>query len=247
MYNLSLLSRGAVGAFFSTIWRNIYWFLMAISGSKMLGRHLETGAYKIWCLWCVFIWVLFGVKEVTFISISLFLTSNFCCLINLFAPKVPKILYIVVIRHSSNNRSWQELKVPKRPYIVVIRHSLNSRSRKEGNERFWKMKNGARYGNLPESIFFSNIWVVRIPRQWSSWPGLNEWLGPRNVIVCDLDKKIIEFQLWWKKPWILCTICLCFRKGLLVSFSSTISRNIYWFLMSISGSKMLGRHLQTGA
>ena len=36
------------------------------------------------------------------------------------------------------------LKVPKISYIVFIRHSLNNRSRKEGDERFWKVKNGAR-------------------------------------------------------------------------------------------------------
>ena len=57
-------------------------------------------------------WCFFGMNEVTFFSNLLFLSSNFSCLINVSA-----------------------LKVPKRPYIVVIRHSLNSRSRREGNER----------------------------------------------------------------------------------------------------------------
>ena len=51
---------------------------------KRVQKKSETSdAFSSWCF--------FGLKEVTFFSNSLFLSSNFLCLINLFALKVPKI------------------------------------------------------------------------------------------------------------------------------------------------------------
>ena len=70
--------------------------------------HKKSGVSDAFSSWCFF-----GLNEVNFFSSSLFVSSNFECLINVFA-----------------------LKVLKSPYIVVIRHSLVNRSRKEHNERF---------------------------------------------------------------------------------------------------------------
>ena len=66
VFNLSLLSRGAVGVLFSTIWNNIYWFLMAISGSKCLvdiwkRMHKKSEASDALSSWCFF-----GLNEVNF-------------------------------------------------------------------------------------------------------------------------------------------------------------------------------------
>ena len=124
LYNLSLFSRGAVGVLFfdhpekKKFWFGFWWLLVI---PKCLVDIWKRMPKKIRALWRVLILVLFGLNEVTFFSNSLFLSSNLSCLINVFA-----------------------LRVPKRPHIVVNRHSLNSRSRKQGNQRFWKMKNGAR-------------------------------------------------------------------------------------------------------
>ena len=122
VYSLSLLSRGTVGVLFFRPSGDPYigfWCLLVVL--KCLVDIWKRVYKKSEASDAFSFWFFFGMNEITFFSNSLFLSSNFSFLINFCA-----------------------LKVSKRPYIVVIRHSLNSRSRKEGNERFWKMKNGAR-------------------------------------------------------------------------------------------------------
>ena len=93
----------------SIIWRNIYWFLMVISGSKCLVdiwkrvhknlrplMRFHFGAFLAW-------------MRLPFFSSSLFVSSNFSCLINVFALKVPKSPSIVVIKNILNNRSWKKV------------------------------------------------------------------------------------------------------------------------------------------
>ena len=61
-----LLARGTVGVLFSTSWRNIYWFLMVVTGSnclvdiwKRVHKKSETSdAFSSWCF--------FGLNEVAF-------------------------------------------------------------------------------------------------------------------------------------------------------------------------------------
>ena len=194
----SAFERGCWCSFFrSSGETNIgFWSLLVVPKCLVDIRkrvHKKSEAPDAFSSWCSF-----GLNEVTFFSNSLFLSSNISCLINVCA-----------------------LKVPKRSYTVVIRHSLNSRSRKECKERIWKMKKGAIYGNLLESKFFSNFWVVRIPRQWSS---------------CELDKKIVEFQFWWKKNLEFCgQFVSAFERGCWCPFCRPSGeRNIgFWWLLVV--------------
>ena len=101
------------------------------------------------------------------------------------------------------------------------------------------MKICAICGNLIEKNFFSNFWVVGIRRQWISSHGFQEWFVLANVIVLELIKKNLEFAIWWKRTWFMGAFFSCLREGLLVSFFSTSWRNIYWFLMVVTGSKCL--------
>ena len=52
-----LLARGAVGVLFSTAWRNVYWFLMVVTGSKCLVDiwkqvHKKSEASDAFSSWC---------------------------------------------------------------------------------------------------------------------------------------------------------------------------------------------------
>ena len=75
-----LLARGAVGVLFSTFWRNVYCFLMVVTGSKCLVDiwlrvHKKSEASDAFSAWCFF-----GLNEVAFFSCSLFVSSNFSCI-----------------------------------------------------------------------------------------------------------------------------------------------------------------------
>ena len=75
-----LLARGAVGVLFSTFWRNVYCFLMVVTGSKCLVDiwkrvHKKSEASDAFSAWCFF-----GLSEVAFFSSSLFVSSNFSCI-----------------------------------------------------------------------------------------------------------------------------------------------------------------------
>ena len=126
----SCLREGLVVSFFSTFWRNIYCFLMVVTGSKCLVDiwkrvHKKSEASDAFSAWCFF-----GLSEVAFFSSSLFVSSNFSCIWSLFALNMPKCFYMFVNRHSVIN--W---------------------SPKKGNEWFWKMKFCAICGNLLELNF----------------------------------------------------------------------------------------------
>ena len=61
-----LLARGTVGVLFSTSWRNKYWFLMVVTGSKCLVDiwkrvHKKSEASDAFSSWCFF-----GLNEVVF-------------------------------------------------------------------------------------------------------------------------------------------------------------------------------------
>ena len=69
----SCLREGLLVSFFSTSWRNIYWFLMVVTGSKCLVDiwkrvHKKSEASDVFSSWCFF-----GLNEVAFFS-------HVCCL-----------------------------------------------------------------------------------------------------------------------------------------------------------------------
>ena len=91
-----LLARGAVGVLFSTFWRNIYCFLMVVTGSKCLAdigngciknlrplMRFHLGAFLAW-------------MRLPFFSCSLVVSSNFLCIGSLCALNVPKSSYMFV-------------------------------------------------------------------------------------------------------------------------------------------------------
>ena len=62
----SCLREGLLVSFFSTSWRNIYWFLMVVTGSKSLVDiwkrvHKKSEASDAFSSWCFF-----GLNEVVF-------------------------------------------------------------------------------------------------------------------------------------------------------------------------------------
>ena len=62
----SCLREGLLVSFFSTSWRNIYWFLMVVTGSKCLVDiwkrvHKKSEASDAFSSWCFF-----GLNEVAF-------------------------------------------------------------------------------------------------------------------------------------------------------------------------------------
>ena len=101
-------------SFFSTSWRNIYWFLMVITGSLFLVDiwkrvHKKSEASDAFSSWCFF-----GLNEVfshvclRFFSCLLFVSSNFSCIGTFFALNVTKSPYMFVNRHSMINWSPKE-------------------------------------------------------------------------------------------------------------------------------------------
>ena len=127
------------------------------------------------------------------------------------------------------------LNVPKSSYMFVNRHSKINWSPKEGKEWFWKMKICAICGNLQELNFFSNIWVVGIPRQWIFSPRFWEWFVLSNVIACGLGKKNLEFAIWWKITWFLGAFFSCLREGCWCPFfwPSWEPYIVFWWLLLV--------------
>ena len=139
----SCLREGLLVSFFSTSWRNIYWFLMVVTGSKCLVDIWKRVHKNLRPLMRFHLAAFFALMRLRFFSCLLYVSSNFSCIGTFFA-----------------------LNVPKSPYTFVNRHSVINWSPKEGNLWFWKMKICAICGKLLEMIFFSNFWVVGIRRQW---------------------------------------------------------------------------------
>ena len=95
-----LLARGTVGVLFSTSWRNIYWFLMVVTGSKCLVDiwkrvHKKSEASDAFSSWCFF-----GLNEVVF--------SHVCCLFH----QIPHVLEIFLLSMG--------LKAPIRLSIDIV-------------------------------------------------------------------------------------------------------------------------------
>ena len=102
--------RGCWCPFFSTSWRNIYWFLMVVTGSICLVDiwkrvHKKSEASDAFSSWCFF-----GLNEVAF-----FLMFAVCF--------IKFLMYWIFFA----------LNVTKSPYMFVNRHSMVNWSPKEGN------------------------------------------------------------------------------------------------------------------
>ena len=107
---ISCLREELLVSFFSTFWRNIYWFLMVGTGSKCLVDiwkrvHKKSEASDVFSSWCFF-----GLNEVAFFLMFAVCFIKFLMYWNFFA-----------------------LNGTKSPYTFVNRHSLISWSPKEGN------------------------------------------------------------------------------------------------------------------
>ena len=103
-----LLARGAVGVLFLTSWRNIYWFLMVVTGSKFLlviwkRVHKKSEASDAFSSWCFF-----GLNEVAFFLIIAVCFIKFLMYWKFFALNVTKSPYMFVNRHSVINWSPRE-------------------------------------------------------------------------------------------------------------------------------------------
>ena len=97
----SCLREGLLVSFFSTSWRNIYWFLMVVTGSKCLVDiwkrvHKKSEASDAFSSWCFF-----GLNEVVFFS-------HVCCLFH----QVPHVLEIFLLSMG--------LKAPIRLSIDIV-------------------------------------------------------------------------------------------------------------------------------
>ena len=92
-------------SFFSTSWRNIYWFLMVVTDSKCLvdiwkRLHKKSEASDAFSTCCFF-----GLNEVAFFSCLLLVSSKFSCIGTFFALNVTKSPYMFVNKHSVINWS----------------------------------------------------------------------------------------------------------------------------------------------
>ena len=82
--------------------------------------------------------------------------------------------------------------------------------------------------------YFSNIWVVGIPRQWIFSRGFSERFALTKVIVRGLGKKNLEFAIWWKRTWFLCSFFLACERGWWCPFfrpSGEIYIVFWWLLL----------------
>ena len=104
----SCLREGLLVSFFSTSWRNIYWFLMVVTGSKCLVDiwkrvHKKSEASDAFSSWCFF-----GLNEVVFLLMFAVCSSNSSCIGIFFALNGTKSPYTFVNLHSVINWSPKE-------------------------------------------------------------------------------------------------------------------------------------------
>ena len=102
------LREGLLVSFFSTSWRNIYWFLMVVTDSICLVDiwkrvHKKSEASDAFSSWCFF-----GLNEVAFFLMFAVCFIKFLMYWNFFALNVTKSPYMFVNRHSVINWSPRE-------------------------------------------------------------------------------------------------------------------------------------------
>ena len=145
--------------------------------------------------------------RLTFFSNSEFISSNFSSLRFIFALNAPICGHI---------------------FATVILWPIDAQKKAVNGFERWKL--------VSVKEFFSNIWVVDIPRQWASWPLVSR-IGffPHSFLFNIKQEKLRIWTLVNESLEFCVHFCFCFRDGMLVSFFRPSGETFvcFWWLVVV--------------